>query len=107
MGVVRDARFGAIKRFDLRCGRTSPSARHRRTCGARRRETAVARTNRGRKFRMVSVWARDGGARITMMPETLLFRRVHDSNMSRTGQAEKNEYARILKASLDRRRAAK
>jgi len=56
---------------------------------------------------MVSVWARDGGARITMMPETLLFRRVHDSNMSRTGQAEKNEYARILKASLDRRRAAK
>jgi glycosyltransferase involved in cell wall biosynthesis len=39
-----------------------------------------------------------------MVPEIVLLRRVHDDNMSRREQGAQKDYARILKAALDRRR---
>ena len=47
----------------------------------------------------------DMGAHIHMLPEVLLLRRVHHSNLGRTQIGQQHHYARALKASLDRRRA--
>ncbi len=46
------------------------------------------------------------GLRIVMLPEALVWRRVHGNNNSRRRAQERSEYARVLKAALDRRRAA-
>jgi len=46
------------------------------------------------------------GLRAVMLPEVLTGRRIHASNNGRRRQLERAEYARVLKASLDRRRAA-
>ncbi len=46
----------------------------------------------------------DAGAQIHVLPDVLLFRRIHTTNMSRTQAADKQQYVRSLKASLDRRR---
>jgi glycosyltransferase involved in cell wall biosynthesis len=45
------------------------------------------------------------GAIKELLPEVLLFRRMHPGNMSRTGASESRaEYLRVVKAALDRRR---
>ena len=46
----------------------------------------------------------DAGLQLLMLPEVLLFRRVHDANTGVQLREERGEYARMLKAVLDRRR---
>ncbi len=46
----------------------------------------------------------DGGLRSLMLPEVALLRRVHGDNLGVRLRAERTEYARVLKAVLDRRR---
>jgi glycosyltransferase involved in cell wall biosynthesis len=49
--------------------------------------------------------ARDAGLAYGVIPDVLAFRRIHSSNMSITRRKEAApEYARLLKAALDRRR---
>jgi glycosyltransferase involved in cell wall biosynthesis len=51
--------------------------------------------------------AADRGAVIELVPEVLVYRRLHDANRSRLlADASRREYLRIVKASLDRRRQA-
>ena len=47
----------------------------------------------------------DRGLVLLMLPDVLLLRRVHDANTGVTLRHERLEYARVLKAILDRRRA--
>ena len=47
----------------------------------------------------------DLGLVLLMLPEVVLLRRVHDANMGVQRRHERSEYARVLKAVLDRRRA--
>ena len=49
--------------------------------------------------------AREVGLHEITVPDTVLLRRLHESNHSTRRRAEFGEYARVLKASLDRRRA--
>lgn len=46
------------------------------------------------------------GLRIMLLPEVLLFRRLHADNQGRQRRDARGDYVRILKASLDRRRAS-
>ena len=46
----------------------------------------------------------DLGLVLLMLPEVVLLRRVHDSNVGVQRRHERSEYARVLKAVLDRRR---
>jgi glycosyltransferase involved in cell wall biosynthesis len=48
--------------------------------------------------------AREAGLREAMLPEVVTHRRVHGRNMTRTRRDEFGDYARMLKASLDRRK---
>jgi glycosyltransferase involved in cell wall biosynthesis len=49
--------------------------------------------------------ATDRGAVIELIPDVLVYRRLHDANRSRLlAEASRREYLRIVKASLDRRR---
>ncbi|MDD3519546.1 MAG: glycosyltransferase family A protein [Chromatiales bacterium] len=49
--------------------------------------------------------AQEAGLRMRTLPETLLYRRIHGANISlRLKDEYRRDYARILKASLDRRR---
>lgn len=48
--------------------------------------------------------ARDLALREIVLPEIVMRRRIHTTNMGRTDRAKRVEYARILKRSLDRRR---
>lgn len=51
--------------------------------------------------------AADYGAVIELMPDVLVYRRLHEANRSRLlAASSRQEYLRILKASLDRRRHA-
>jgi glycosyltransferase involved in cell wall biosynthesis len=50
--------------------------------------------------------ARELGLKQTMLPQTVTLRRVHGENHSIRNRAERAEFARLLKQSLDRRRAA-
>jgi glycosyltransferase involved in cell wall biosynthesis len=47
------------------------------------------------------------GLRCAMLPGVVLRRRLHATNQGMTKRAEQADYARILKAALDRRRAAR
>lgn len=47
----------------------------------------------------------DMGAEIHILPEVMLSRRIHRNNKSRAHVVDKNEYVRVIKAALDRRRA--
>ena len=47
----------------------------------------------------------DEGLALRMLPEVLLRRRVHDANTGVVRRDDQREYARVLKAILDRRRA--
>jgi glycosyltransferase involved in cell wall biosynthesis len=49
--------------------------------------------------------ALDAGLQIAMLPEVVMERRIHQTNLGRNPNIDRGEYARILKASLDRRRA--
>ncbi len=49
--------------------------------------------------------AKETGLRMTMRPELVLRRRIHETNTGRAQPAARPDFARILKASLDRRRA--
>jgi len=49
--------------------------------------------------------AREAGLVFEMLPDVVLRRRVHTDNMGRRHAAARGDYARILKQSLDRRRA--
>ena len=47
----------------------------------------------------------DSGAIIELLPDALVYRRIHQSNLSRRmAYDSRNEYLRLLKSSLDRRR---
>lgn len=49
--------------------------------------------------------AAEKGAVIELLADILVYRRFHESNVSRSqGEASRDEYLRLLKASLDRRR---
>jgi glycosyltransferase involved in cell wall biosynthesis len=50
--------------------------------------------------------AREAGLAITIIPETTLIYRLHESNMTRGATAHDVSLARVMKNSLDRRRAA-
>jgi glycosyltransferase involved in cell wall biosynthesis len=50
--------------------------------------------------------ARDLGLREAMLPDVVLRRREHSSNITRREQAPFGDFARVLKAALDRRRAS-
>jgi glycosyltransferase involved in cell wall biosynthesis len=50
--------------------------------------------------------AKEKGLTSFMLPEVILKRRLHADNMSIRGRDSRTDYVRILKASLDRRRAA-
>jgi glycosyltransferase involved in cell wall biosynthesis len=47
----------------------------------------------------------DAGLQLALLPDVLLRRRVHDANTGVRLRGEQSEYARVLKAVLDRRRA--
>lgn len=49
--------------------------------------------------------AQDAGLRYTMLTDVVLRRRIHGSNLAGSRQRDPGDYLRILKASLDRRRA--
>ena len=49
--------------------------------------------------------AREAGLKERMLPEILLRRRIHDDNIGVREAHLRGNYARILKASLDRRRS--
>jgi glycosyltransferase involved in cell wall biosynthesis len=52
--------------------------------------------------------AEDHGAVVELMPDVLVYRRLHDNNRSRLlADASRREYVRIVKASLDRRRGVR
>jgi glycosyltransferase involved in cell wall biosynthesis len=74
------------------------------------REEAFARVGPFTQWRLgefVEWYARavDLGLRLLMLPEVLLLRRVHDANVGVRLRHERGEYARVLKAVLDRRRS--
>ncbi|HXZ79275.1 MAG TPA: glycosyltransferase family A protein [Terriglobales bacterium] len=48
----------------------------------------------------------DMGCRATVLPDLLLWRRIHDSNLGVRERKSAPDYARVLKSALDRRRAA-
>jgi glycosyltransferase involved in cell wall biosynthesis len=50
--------------------------------------------------------ARELGMRERTLPEVLVRRRIHENNLTRRFRNELGDYARVLKESLDRRRAA-
>jgi len=49
--------------------------------------------------------AQDAGLRAWVAPETLVWRRQHANNTTRRQRDRRQDYARLLKATLDRRRA--
>jgi hypothetical protein len=49
--------------------------------------------------------ATDLGLALQMLPEVVMERRLHATNMGRTERAAAGDYLRIVKAALDRRRA--
>jgi len=50
--------------------------------------------------------ATEAGLVSAVLPEVVVRRRIHDNNSMRGEQVDKADYARVLKAALDRRRAA-
>jgi glycosyltransferase involved in cell wall biosynthesis len=73
------------------------------------RAAAFARVGPFRPWRLgefIEWYARavDLGLRLIMLPEVVLLRRVHDANIGVQRRHERSEYARVLKAVLDRRR---
>jgi glycosyltransferase involved in cell wall biosynthesis len=48
--------------------------------------------------------AKDAGIRMAVLPEVLLYRRIHNSNMSLDMEARRSNVARAIKASIDRMR---
>jgi hypothetical protein len=50
--------------------------------------------------------ATEAGLRTLMLPEVVLRRRLHETNQGIRERGAATDYVRILKASLDRRRAA-
>jgi glycosyltransferase involved in cell wall biosynthesis len=50
--------------------------------------------------------AQEAGLRMTRMDETVLRRRIHDSNTGIRERGSRSEYAAVVKAALDRRRRA-
>jgi glycosyltransferase involved in cell wall biosynthesis len=49
----------------------------------------------------------DAGIEVSMLPELVLHRRVHDANTGVLLRDERAEYARVMEAVLDRRRAGR
>lgn len=50
--------------------------------------------------------ATEAGARMLTLPDLVIRRRLHETNQTARNRAHLNEYARVIKAALDRRRAA-
>lgn len=48
----------------------------------------------------------DADLQIAMLPEVVMERRIHQTNLGRNPDLNRSDYARILKASLDRRRGS-
>jgi hypothetical protein len=51
--------------------------------------------------------AMEAGLTTVMLPTVLLWRRLHGSNLGSRRRDARSDYVRILKASLDRRRATR
>jgi len=49
--------------------------------------------------------AKELGLRETCLPDLVLFRRIHSSNQGIVERASRSDYAKVIKASLDRRRS--
>ena len=49
----------------------------------------------------------DAGLATALLPDVLLRRRIHESNTGVLRHGEREEYARMLKSVLDRRRATR
>jgi glycosyltransferase involved in cell wall biosynthesis len=76
------------------------------------RNEAFARVGQFTQWRLgefIEWYARavDLGLVLLMLPQVLLLRRVHDANVGVRLRQERGEYARVLKAVLDRRRAGR
>ena len=74
------------------------------------RTEAFARVGPFRQWRLgefIEWYARavDVGLELLMLPEVVLLRRLHDANVGVQRRDERSEYARVLKAVLDRRRS--
>jgi hypothetical protein len=50
--------------------------------------------------------ANEQGLKLLMLADVLVWRRIHGTNSTLRHRQQRPEYARILKAALDRRRAA-
>jgi glycosyltransferase involved in cell wall biosynthesis len=48
--------------------------------------------------------AADGGLAMRLLPDTLLYHRMHASNLTRQREASKAEFVRIVRSTLERRR---
>lgn len=104
-----DAVFGYLANVDQRgCARETFAGWSRGTMLIR--GEAFARVGPFTQWRLgefVEWYARavDLGLVLLMLPDVLLLRRVHDANVGVRLRQERHEYARVLKAVLDRRRA--
>ncbi len=50
--------------------------------------------------------AKDAGLRIALQPETLFYRRIHPGNSGYLNKTKKQQHAQVIKAHLERMRAA-
>ena len=49
----------------------------------------------------------EDGLRSLMLPDVVLYRRVHDANFTTRARDSRQDFVRIVKAALDRRRGAR
>ena len=85
-------------------GYTAPAMLARRAAFDR-----VGRFDEGLSFGDATDWflrAIDLGLDIALLPEVLLYHRMHASNLTRWRDSSKREFVHIVKATLDRRRRA-
>jgi glycosyltransferase involved in cell wall biosynthesis len=83
---------------------TTPALLARRTAFDR-----VGPLDEALRFADATDWilrAIDHGLRLVVHPDVLLYHRMHDANLTRQRHASGAEYVRLVKATLDRRRAA-
>lgn len=106
-----DAVLGGFVNFDGTGARSEAAAGYSKGAMLIRRE-AFERVGEFAEWRLgefVEWYARavDAGLAFRTIPEVVLLRRVHDSNTGVRLRDEREEYARMLKSVLDRRRAGR
>ena len=112
-----DLVFGRVEQFYSPDLATSERAPVRAATGALMRSAMLARREaiervgpfdvRWRVGDFVDWYARavEAGLRIAAVPQLVMRRRIHASNMSRLAGDDRADYVRLVKAALDRRRA--